>query len=477
MIEDAALLRRYAEDRREDAFAELVRRRLDLVYGVALRKVGGDAHLAQDVTQRVFTDLALKAAVLARHPSLTGWLFTSTHYAATQLVRAEQRRRAREEKAQAMNELLHDSAPAIDWERLRPLLDDLIRDLGERDREAVLLRFFERRPLAEIGAKLCLTEEGARSRVDRAVAKMRTMLARRGIASTNAALGVALANQISVAAPAGFAASVTSAALASTVATATMGGAMAAIGSFFTMSKINFGVASVLIAAGAVTAIREVRGSRVVRDEIKNLSVDRQEERRVRTENERLAAELAKVGEKNPDVAELTRLRTRIAQLQARPEGVAEPSMKPASAWRNAGRATLSDAYETIQWAQSAGDVNVFAEFITFAPRAKAKFDTFFANLPENARLKYGTVEKMVAASNPPRTDVVAYQITGQTESGIKVMVHAWTRDNSGRERKGDMLFQRYEDGWRAAPFTEEMADGIIASLDPLTGERLPKAR
>src|SRR5688500_12052918 len=104
MIEDSLLLRRYAEDQAEDAFAELVRRRVDLVHAVALRKVGGDTHLAQDVTQRVFSDLARKAADLARHPFLTGWLFTSTHYAATQLVRSEQRRRIREAKAHAMNE-------------------------------------------------------------------------------------------------------------------------------------------------------------------------------------------------------------------------------------------------------------------------------------------------------------------------------------------------------------------------------------
>src|SRR5687768_10993544 len=105
MLEDAQLLRRYANERAEDAFAEFVRRRVNLVYGIALRKVGGDVHLAQDVTQRVFTDLARKAAMVARHPVVTGWLFTSTHYAATQLVRMERRRRAREAKAHAMNEL------------------------------------------------------------------------------------------------------------------------------------------------------------------------------------------------------------------------------------------------------------------------------------------------------------------------------------------------------------------------------------
>jgi DNA-directed RNA polymerase specialized sigma24 family protein len=109
MTDEAKLLRRYAEEKSEAAFAELVRRRIDFVYAVALRKVGGDAHLAEDVAQQVFVDLARKAAKLAHHAVLSGWLFTSTHYAATQLVRAERRRRAREAKAEAMNQLWRET--------------------------------------------------------------------------------------------------------------------------------------------------------------------------------------------------------------------------------------------------------------------------------------------------------------------------------------------------------------------------------
>ena len=95
MTEDAELLRRYAADRSEAAFAELVQRRLDLVYSVALRQVGGDAHLAQDVTQRVFADLARKAAKLSDRTVLSGWLYRSAQFAASDVVRSERRRRAR----------------------------------------------------------------------------------------------------------------------------------------------------------------------------------------------------------------------------------------------------------------------------------------------------------------------------------------------------------------------------------------------
>lgn len=253
MDDDAELLRRYAEERSEAAFAEIVRRHLDLVYAVALRKVGRDAHLAQDVAQQVFMDVARKAPALARHPVLTGWLFTSTHYAATQLVRAEQRRRAREETAEIMNALLRseETAPAIDWEQLRPVLDDLVRELSERDRAAVLLRYFEGRPLAEVGARLRISEEGARARVDRAVEKLRIALARRGVTSTAAALGLVLAEQVSAAAPVGLVSSVTKVALQGA---AVMGGGAAAgvsLLQFMSMTKLSTAILVITLALSA----------------------------------------------------------------------------------------------------------------------------------------------------------------------------------------------------------------------------------
>src|SRR6266511_3993857 len=61
VMNDFELLRCYAEDRSEAAFAELVKRYIDFVYSAAFRQVGGDAHLADDVTQSVFVDLARKA--------------------------------------------------------------------------------------------------------------------------------------------------------------------------------------------------------------------------------------------------------------------------------------------------------------------------------------------------------------------------------------------------------------------------------
>ena len=219
MSTDAELLRRYAEGKSEAAFAELVRLHLNLVYFAALRQVGGDVHRAQDVAQTVFTDLARKAASLTSHATLAGWLHTSTRFAAAKVRRADFSRQQHEQEATTMTALHSD--PAAEWERLRPLIDDVIHELDDRDREAVLLRYFENRPFAEIGATLRLSEDAARMRVDRALEKLRAALARRGVTSTTAALAAVFANQVGATAPAGLAASITDTALAGAVATGT----------------------------------------------------------------------------------------------------------------------------------------------------------------------------------------------------------------------------------------------------------------
>src|ERR1039458_6212264 len=135
---DGELLRCYVRDRSETAFGELVQRHINLVYSAALRQMNGDTHLAEDVTQSVFADLARKAARLLRHTSLTGWLFTSTRFIATNVRRTKQRRSIREREAHAMNAIISSTEPEPDWALIRPLLDEAMHSLDEQDREAVL---------------------------------------------------------------------------------------------------------------------------------------------------------------------------------------------------------------------------------------------------------------------------------------------------------------------------------------------------
>ena len=249
---DSELLRTYAKDRSETAFEELVRRHIDLVYSAALRQMNGDAHLAEDVTQSVFADLARKARRLTGHTSLTGWLYTSTRFVAANIRRSEQRRSARELEAHAMNTLLESAEPELDWARIRPLLDEAMHTLDEPDREAVLLRHFERRSYAEIGARFGLSENAARMRVDRSLDKLHAVLAKRGVTSTALALaGVLTANAV-VAAPSQLLTSVVQAALAGGTAA---GGLVVVLTQFVAAWKMWLTAATVIAAAIVVSIV------------------------------------------------------------------------------------------------------------------------------------------------------------------------------------------------------------------------------
>jgi RNA polymerase sigma factor (sigma-70 family) len=213
------LLRRYVDDRSEPAFEELVEQHIDLVFSSALRRVNGDVATAQDVTQAVFTELARNAPKLTQHTSLAGWLYTSTRYLATKTLRTEQRRRCHEQEAHEMNKLLHSTDLDTTWQELRPMLDDAMHDLSSTDREAILMRYFERLPLAEIGARLSLKENAAHMRIERAIDRLRAALSKRGVTSTITALAVLLTGRAVGSAPPGLSAQVSRAALATAAAT------------------------------------------------------------------------------------------------------------------------------------------------------------------------------------------------------------------------------------------------------------------
>jgi RNA polymerase sigma factor (sigma-70 family) len=211
MSDDTELLRRYVDQKSEPAFSELVDRHVGLVYSAALRRCG-DAHGAADISQRVFTALASQARCLTGHTVLTGWLYSTTRNLTIDHIRTERRRRAREEEAARMNEPVSKSE-AIDWHKIRPILDQAMDNLSDVDRTAVLLRFFDRRRFAEIGEILSISEDAARMRVERATGKLRHCLSRYGITSTAEALGTLLATETLSAAPAGVAAGISHAAL------------------------------------------------------------------------------------------------------------------------------------------------------------------------------------------------------------------------------------------------------------------------
>jgi RNA polymerase sigma factor (sigma-70 family) len=323
MTEDAELLRRYAEERSETAFAELVQRHLPLVYSVALRQVGGDVHLAEDVAQTVFTGLARKAGVLARHPVLSGWLYRSTQFAAIDAMRSERRRRAREQEAQTMHELSNSPDANVDAEKLRPVLDQVMGELNDHDRDAVMLRYFEGRPFAEVGRKLRLTEDAARMRVERALDKLRERLVRRGVTSTTALLATTLANQAAFSAPAGLAAAVTGTALS--------GVAMSGVAAIFmSMTKLQIGVVVGLLVAGAGGIVVQHQANASLTRELEALRNPSQAEVQLLAENQRLRKIAAELAEYRDDGAEMGRLRDEAGAIADRARAAANQRIRNA---------------------------------------------------------------------------------------------------------------------------------------------------
>ncbi|WED63258.1 TonB family protein [Synoicihabitans lomoniglobus] len=244
MEDDAQLLHRFSVHRDQTAFATLVRRHLDWVYSAAVRQLNGDTHLARDATQLVFTALARHAAKLATHPRLSGWLFTTTRFTTAKLIRTEHRRRVRE-AASAMSELTSDhDANHADWSRLQPIVDAALAELSDDDRDAVILRFFENQDYTTIGARFTVSPNAARMRVERALDKLNTVLSRRGISSTGAALGAVLGTHALTAAPAGLAGTITTTAIAGSglAATTTL--------SVITMLKAPLIATTIVLATG-----------------------------------------------------------------------------------------------------------------------------------------------------------------------------------------------------------------------------------
>ncbi|HTS19773.1 MAG TPA: sigma-70 family RNA polymerase sigma factor [Verrucomicrobiae bacterium] len=267
MTDTQQLLAEYAGTGSETAFRELVARYINFVYSVALRLVDGDSQLAEDVAQRVFITLANKGRTLSRDVMLGGWLHHLTYHVATRAVRGERRRQSREREAVEMNTLQDNSNANL--RQVAPILDEAITHLGAEDRAAILLRFFEQRDFRSVGEALGTTEDAARMRVTRALDKLHSLLAHRGITTTAAALGVALSADAVQAAPAGLAAAVSGAALGGTTAAATT--ATAIITRAIAMTTFQKAVITVAIAAAAGTGIYEAHRAATLRNQIRSL--------------------------------------------------------------------------------------------------------------------------------------------------------------------------------------------------------------
>jgi RNA polymerase sigma factor (sigma-70 family) len=264
MNDDLALLRDYATRNSETAFAMLVSRHVNLVYSVALRQVG-DPHLAEEITQAVFIILARKAGSLGNQTILPGWLCRTTRYACADLLKRERRRWHREQKAYMQTILNPDNeAPSQQvqdetWAQIAPMLDGALEQLGRKDHDALVLRYFENKDFAEIGTAMGTSENASKMRVSRALEKLRKFFTKRGVSSTAVVIAGAISVNSVHAAPATLANTVTTVAVAKGAAASTstltlIKGALKLMAWSKAKTAILVGV-GVLLVTGATTAV------------------------------------------------------------------------------------------------------------------------------------------------------------------------------------------------------------------------------
>jgi RNA polymerase sigma factor (sigma-70 family) len=339
---DLELLRDFTRGHSQDAFSEVVSRHLSLVYSAALRQVRSP-QLAEEVAQSVFTDLARNAPKLRRDTILSAWLYQVTRRTAIDLVRSECRRQGRERVAAEM--ALMNAASPSDWTNIEPLLDDAMAELDETDRAAVLLRYFENKPLREVGAVLGTSDDAAQKRVSRAVERLREFFSKRGVVVGTSALMVAISAQAVEAAPAGLASTISAAALAGTASSsATILASAKAIATSGTAKAVAAALLVLAVCAGVYQARQSSMRERLESAERQQAALAQKLEAMQRERDDAtnraaaVAAELAH-WKSQQSRQELARLRGQVGVLR---QQLAERAAKGASGPNGVG-AMMSD--------------------------------------------------------------------------------------------------------------------------------------
>jgi RNA polymerase sigma factor (sigma-70 family) len=441
MMDDGQLLQQYRREGSEPAFGELVTRHIDVVYSAALRVAGGDSHLAQDVTQTVFMDLARKARSLPRDVVLAGWLYRHAWYTAAKMVRTERRRQTREQTAMEMRAL--DDNTGSPWDLIAPHLDEGLNQLSASDRDAIVLRFFKQQDFRVIGASLGVSEDAAQKRVSRALEKLRGVLSKRDVTLTATALASVLAAEAVTAAPVGLAISVTTTALAGAVTVGT--GLSLTTMKIMAMTKLQIGVAGAILIAGIATPLvlqhqslnRMREESNRMREENRSLQQQVSQMAQLAAQNQRLSNLLARAGNsqlpKQDQLSELLRLRGEATRLRAD----AQANAKPAN--------PMLEMLKTPQ-----GKEMMKAAMRSMSLVAVKSYAKLFADLnltaEQTATLKDLIINKQMASAEMAATAMAGQADTAQLkEQAAQVNAEQAAIDEQIKQLLGDDNYARYQ--------------------------------
>jgi RNA polymerase sigma factor (sigma-70 family) len=255
--DDMTLVREYAQSNSEQAFTTLVSRRINLVYSVALRQVR-DSHLAEDITQGVFIILARKAKSLSPDTILSGWLCRTARYVSADTLKVQRHRQVREQESH-MQSTLNESG-SEPWSQIAPLLDEALSCLGQKEHDAIVLRFFDGKEFRQVGAAMGIGEDTARMRVNRGLEKLRRFFTKRGVTLSVAAIAGALSASSVQAAPAGLATATAAAALSGVTTTAVIA-----------MATLQKALVTTSVAVLAAAGVYEARQAAQFQDEVQTL--------------------------------------------------------------------------------------------------------------------------------------------------------------------------------------------------------------
>lgn len=390
MPDDMTLLREYSRGNSEQAFAALVSRHVNLVYSVALRDVH-DPHLAEDITQAVFVILARKAESFNSKIVLSGWLCRTARYASANALTIQRRRHRREQEAY-MQSVLNEPEPDA-WTQIAPLLGDAMEQLGQKDHDAVVLRFFEGKSFQEVGTALGATENAAKKRVACALEKLRKFFRKHGIVSTTTAIAVALSANSVQAAPTILAKTATAVALTkgATAPASTLTvikGALKIMAWTKAKTVVVIG-AGVLLATGLATSLTVHRGYLSGQQNFSRLESD-----------------------------------------------------FPRSSWTFAGYADPASALETVFWAQSQGNGKMYVESMT--PDLQQRLQQQFGK--ELARQGISLETFFASGSRESVRPVTGFRIWGHQTVSNELLLRVWI---PGKDRNATFKMKRIGDSWK----------------------------